>query len=136
MNHIPIEVLREIFNELDFKHKLKCMLVCRLWYNTLDRFSLLCSLSIQNHQFPKFKDMLNRFPHRAIQVEYLSLNERFESDLDKGELCNMFPNLREIVFGKFNSDEPYFHTNKDFQFVHTTCKLEEIRNFGDCKLAP
>jgi hypothetical protein len=137
MNRVPVEVLREIFTKLDSKDKLECMLVCRFWYDTLDQFTLLCRFSLKNHRFPKFKDMLTLFPHRATQVEYLTVNHRLKPYLDKGELCNMFPNLREI---SFNIDSrrraPQIHTAKPFQFLHAICKLEKIKDFGGCELAP
>jgi hypothetical protein len=129
MNCVPVEVLSQIFTKLDFKDKLECMLVCRSWYNTLDQYTLLCRFSVKSYR--KFKDMLTLFPHRATQVEYLTVYHYFKPYLDKGELFNMFPNLREI---SFNTDSrlrvPPFYTAKPFQFLHAICKLEKIKDFG------
>jgi hypothetical protein len=114
MDHIPAELLHKIFTKLDLEDKLECMLVCRPWYDTLDRSTLLCSLSVENKQFLKFKDMLTRFPHRATQVEYLTLNKRLHHGLSKEEVCNMFPNLREVSFSTYSGTKSSFPTSKPF----------------------
>lgn len=69
MEHIPIELLHEIFIKLDLKDRLECMLVCRLFYNALDQGSLLCTLRINSRVFLKFKEMIKRQPYRATQVK-------------------------------------------------------------------
>lgn len=68
MDHIPIEVIHEIFIKLDFYSKLRCMRVCRFWRETLDRRSLLHSIDIRTSDYPKFKDMMERHSYRGPQV--------------------------------------------------------------------
>jgi hypothetical protein len=55
MDLIPIELLHEIFIKLHIKDKLECMLVCRFWYDMLDRRSLLHALNIPERLLPKLK---------------------------------------------------------------------------------
>jgi hypothetical protein len=60
MDRIPTELLHEIFIKLDLKDKLKCMLVSRCWYATLDRRSLLHTLVRNHREVLKLKEMIER----------------------------------------------------------------------------
>jgi hypothetical protein len=133
MDRIPTELLHEIFIKLDLKDKLKCMLVCRFWYATLDRRSLLHELDIDSDVFLKLIQMIESHPHRAAQVEslYLFLFEDFS--LDKRVLCNMFPNLKRAILSMEMSGASYV-LDSPFQFTHSSSKLEEIVEGGECEL--
>jgi hypothetical protein len=48
------------------------MLVCRFWYDTLDRRSLLHTLYIDDDKLVELKGMIDRQPYRATQVENIS----------------------------------------------------------------
>jgi hypothetical protein len=48
----------------------------------------------------------------------------------------MFPNLREISFSTYTNDDPQIDASKCLQFSHAICKLEKIKDFGSCELAP
>jgi hypothetical protein len=130
MDHIPAELLHQIFIKLDLKYKLECMLVCRFWYNTLDRRSLLDTLIINSDVFFELEEMIERQPYRATQVEILMLS----ADFDKRILCNMFPNLREFVAFNSFAPEKTNYLDSPFQFTHATSKLEKIVDSGECEL--
>lgn len=102
MNHLPLEVLHEIFIKLDLEVKLKCLYVCRRWYDVLDRRSLLHSIFITTGEFPNWKEMIACQPHRATQVEYVEIMPWPSSspEYDYRILCNMFPNMRDIILEK------------------------------------
>jgi hypothetical protein len=59
------------------------MIVYRYWYATLDRRSLLHTLVRNYREFLKLKEMIERQPHRAAQVEKLQLFPISQFVLDK-----------------------------------------------------
>lgn len=53
MTRIPTEILKEIFIHLHQYDKLKCMLVCRHWKNTVEHSSLYHTLYINSSAYLK-----------------------------------------------------------------------------------
>jgi hypothetical protein len=47
MDKTPSEILCKVFIQLDFKERLKCMLVYRNWRIILDKHTLFCSIKIE-----------------------------------------------------------------------------------------
>ncbi|KAI8886814.1 hypothetical protein K501DRAFT_308504 [Backusella circina FSU 941] len=66
MDILPNEIWNKIFIQLNLKQRLVCMLVCRSWCSLIDEYSLLYDIEIV--------DMINRSPHRAVQIEKKYIN--------------------------------------------------------------
>jgi hypothetical protein len=134
MNHLPLEVLHEIFIKLVYRDRLECLEVCRLWYDVLDRHSLLYDVNLTSEEYPAFKSMLERQLYRATQVERLSITYTPGCGLDKRKLCNMFPKLRQLKIEGYTYNAPITdYSSKPFHFLHSTSNLNKIKDFGDCK---
>jgi hypothetical protein len=113
------------------------MLVCRFWYDTLDRRSLLHTVTTTTSQFVKLKEILERFSYRGSQVEYLTMDLTPSLSFDKRIICNLFPNLREIHFkeSKFRFTRTT-HLSSPFQFtLPSLLKLEKLSDCAECELA-
>jgi hypothetical protein len=134
MDSIPTELSHEIFIKLALKDKIQCLSVCHSWYNMLDKHGLLYKLDITSRQYHKLKDMIERLPHRGAQAEYLTFRFTVKLHVDKRKLCNIFPNLREIIFKGSSSQRFQNHMSRPFQFVNSTSKLEKIVDYGECEL--
>jgi hypothetical protein len=78
--------------------------------------------------------MIERLPHRGAQTEYLTFHLTVKPHFDKRKLCNIFPNLREIIFKAYNSHSFQNHLSRPFQFVNSTSKFEKIVDYGECEL--
>jgi hypothetical protein len=135
MDHVPVEVMHEIFIRLDFKNRLQFMTVCRYWYDILDRRSLLHTVNISSSRFLGFKDMVERHSYRGIQVTSLVLDIGPEHGFDKRKLCNMFPNLRVLDLRGDSRTSTGEYMNTPFHFDCSVTKLETIGDFGECGLA-
>jgi hypothetical protein len=134
MNRFPLEILHEIFIKLDFEDRLECLVVCRLWYDVLDRHSLLYDVNLTSEEYPAFKGMLERQLYRATQVERLSIAYSPGCGLDKRTFCNMFPKLRQLQIEGYTYRAPITdYYSKPFHFLHSTSNLNKIEDFGDCK---
>jgi hypothetical protein len=134
MDHVPVEVLHEIFIRLDLKNRLQCMTVCRYWYDILDRRSLLHTVDISRSRFLGFKDMVERHSYRGAQVTSLRLEIDSEHGFDKRKLYNMFPNLQELYLKNGGGTATEEYMNKPFHFNCSVTKLETIGDFGECEL--
>jgi hypothetical protein len=137
MNNLPPEILKTIFIKLCFHERFICALVCRNWWNVLDRTCLLHSVncSFNESKFIKFIDMIKNSPHRATQVQELLLRDCIPEEFDKQEICNMFPNARLINVADEGRDQAvpiFFHNVK---MKHSKSTVQVLYDGMWCPLA-
>ncbi|KAI8885797.1 hypothetical protein K501DRAFT_270385 [Backusella circina FSU 941] len=135
MDKLPIEVLHRIFCLLSLSQRIKCTLVCRLWWRTLDTRSLLYDINIDSEfRYSLFKDMIERLPYRSTQVEDITLKYCLDYDYDKRKICNMFPNARKICLINEIGVGVRDFSNKRFHCINSKPRLEELTEYGACEL--
>jgi hypothetical protein len=135
MSILPAEVLHEIFIQLPLLQRLECMLVCRQWRHTLDKRSLLHNVSIHNTEsFQKFNAMIERFPSRASQVEYLELSYCIHRRYDRRSIPDIFRNVRTVNLRTARGERNLSVYRKPLQTESTSTKIEHITDYGDCNL--
>ncbi|KAI8879755.1 hypothetical protein K501DRAFT_302990 [Backusella circina FSU 941] len=139
MDKLPPEIFHRIFTQLDLKQRLVCTLVCRSWWNILDRYSLFCNVELKKgkDQFNRFIDMIERLPDRAAQVEELHVVIKSDTCFNKRRFLNIFPNARvlrvESDWTTEYSESSEFTTPIDMN--HSKSKVEFLSDFHHCELA-
>jgi hypothetical protein len=81
MDSLSVEIWHRVFLKLDLKERITCTLVCRKWWDMLDKYSLFNNVELLEgrNAFVKFMEMMARYPHRGAQVEVLRIRHSFDS---------------------------------------------------------
>ncbi|KAI8890296.1 hypothetical protein K501DRAFT_328656 [Backusella circina FSU 941] len=140
MEKVPPEILHVIFTHLDLDERLKCTIICRSWWQILNKYSLFYNVEIayNEDEFIKFMDMIKRSPHRAVQVEELCLLNCLYSSFNKRTLLNIFPNVRVLKVewdpdAAPAGDHSYF--NKPIEITYSQSKVRVLYDSAYCELA-
>jgi hypothetical protein len=101
MKRLPNEILFDIFNRLDFRDKLQCILTCHDWYNTISSFILYSKISLKHPQ-EKAKGHLKRLYDQGLGYQIMDL---YMPELnDPVELSRICPNLKSLYLNDWNID--------------------------------
>ncbi|KAI8889396.1 hypothetical protein K501DRAFT_329187 [Backusella circina FSU 941] len=135
MTNLPPEILHDIFIKVSLQQRVKCMLVCRHWFNVLHNRSLLYDVEIDCvHRLKSFIFEMQRSPMRLLQVEIFTISVSFNKTFDKRMFLNFLPNLRVFKFKNSvfsaSEEDPF---SESFQHLVPDTKLEEIKDGGMCE---
>jgi hypothetical protein len=78
--------------------------------------------------------MIERLPYRGAQTEYLKISLNYTPDVDKIKLCNIFPNLREVIFETYDKIRFEKYVSRPFHFTISRSKFERIVEYAECEL--
>jgi hypothetical protein len=136
MDSFPREILHKIFIQLDLQQQLECLLVCRCWWNALDKYSLFYSVQLKNPDyFNKWITLFEQSPGYAARVEELEMVNMPDTGFDRRTLLNLFPNARVIKmspnWGLIDSDSS---PTTPIELTHSKAKLEHLSDFIHCDL--
>ncbi|KAI8880289.1 hypothetical protein K501DRAFT_275706 [Backusella circina FSU 941] len=139
MDKLPPELLHGIFAQLDLKQRLVCLLVCRSWWNVLDRYSLFCNVELKEEkdQFKKFMGKIKLLPDRAAQVEVLDIVLQTKTSLNRRELFNIFPNARvlRVKPQKVTAHSIFTFYGRPIEITHSRSRVEILSDIHHCDLA-
>jgi hypothetical protein len=82
-------------------------------------------------------DVINRFPHRAMQVENLRFSGSIPAGFNRRTLLNTFPNLRVLTVDREieeQGSEDYF--SEPIQIKQSISKLRSLYDSSHCEVAP
>ncbi|KAI8885798.1 hypothetical protein K501DRAFT_284090 [Backusella circina FSU 941] len=78
--------------------------------------------------------MIERFPSRASQVEYLELSYCIHRRYDKRAIPDIFPNVRRVNLRTARGERNLSVYRKPLTTNSTATKIEHITDYGDCNL--
>jgi hypothetical protein len=135
MDKLAPEILHNIFIQLDLKQRLECLRVCRSWWSVLDGYSLFYSVKLtrENNQSNRMINIFKQLDERAIQVEELDMRITSDSQLNKRELLNIFPNVRVLRLEPLISITPSITHEVPIDLKHSVSKMECLYDFYHCE---
>ncbi|KAI8880283.1 hypothetical protein K501DRAFT_302292 [Backusella circina FSU 941] len=138
MDKLPSEILHKVFIQLDLQQRLICLLICRNWWNVLDRCSLFYDINLNedDDQFDRMMDIFERSLDRAAQVEMLDIKIKPDTRFNKRMLLNIFPNMRvlNVIQGVVSPSSEFSSFPTHIDMTHTKSKIEFLSDTNHCEL--